>query len=438
MTRRAALAATLLPAAALLLAAATAHAQLMGTLSVDFVRADGRGRHVVFVSALDPSGQPVTDLEHACSAELDGRAVQDLVAQSTRARFKARSLAIVIDGTLLAKDTLPAVKDAVRAIARDLAPGDRIRVIGAGRKVRSKEASAGDAAALAASLGELADADTPLLYDALYDAARRESRRGGREGGAILLVTRGADGGSDRTLIEVLGLARTNRTLTPVMVTIVGDEGTAAEADRLQRLAAHPGGAYARVTSPVDLASELPPMLARALQRWVLTFTAAGWDPRAPRHRLEIVAAQGAERRQASFEYATADVLPPPWWRSPWWWIVPGALLLAAGAFLLAGRRRQHCLLVHEGGDEDGSWYEVLALSATLGAAAGNDVVFGDPMVSRNHAVLERRGRNIELVDLNSENGTFVNGERITRRVLVDGDRVSFGPDLHLVFETRG
>jgi len=221
-------------------------------------------------------------------------------------------------------------------------------------------------------------------------------------------------------------------------VTIVGDEGTAAEADRLQRLAAHTAGAYARVTSPVDLASGLPPMLARALQRWVLTFRAAPWDPRAPHHHLEVVVAQGSDRRRASLDYATADVLPPSWWRSPWWWIVPAMLVAALVAVRLAGRRRQLCLLVHDGGEEDGSWYEVLALPATLGAAAGNDVVFAEPMVSRNHAVLERRGRIIELVDLNSENGTFVNGERITRRVLVDGDRVSLGPDLHLVFEARG
>ena len=41
-------------------------------------------------------------------------------------------------------------------------------------------------------------------------------------------------------------------------------------------------------------------------------------------------------------------------------------------------------------------------------------------------------------MDLNSENGTFVNDERINRRLLVDGDRVSFGPHVHLIFEARG
>ena len=63
--------------------------------------------------------------------------------------------------------------------------------------------------------------------------------------------------------------------------------------------------------------------------------------------------------------------------------------------------------------------------------------MFPESEVSRNHAVLERRGRNIELADLNSENGTLVNGERITRRVLAEGDRISLGDAVHLIFEAR-
>ena len=100
-------------------------------------------------------------------------------------------------------------------------------------------------------------------------------------------------------------------------------------------------------------------------------------------------------------------------------------------------RRRQMCLLVHDGDDQDGIWYEVFTLPVTLGGAEGNDIVFPESEVSRNHAVLERRGRNIELADLNSENGTLVNGERITRRVLAEGDRISLGDAVHLIFEAR-
>ncbi|MEO5989876.1 MAG: FHA domain-containing protein [Candidatus Eisenbacteria bacterium] len=38
---------------------------------------------------------------------------------------------------------------------------------------------------------------------------------------------------------------------------------------------------------------------------------------------------------------------------------------------------------------------------------------------------------------MNSENGTLVNGERITRRVLAEGDRISLGDAVQLIFEAR-
>jgi FtsK/SpoIIIE family/FHA domain/zinc-ribbon domain len=51
-------------------------------------------------------------------------------------------------------------------------------------------------------------------------------------------------------------------------------------------------------------------------------------------------------------------------------------------------------------------------------------------VVSRRHASLEADGAGeVTLVDLASTNGTFVNGTRISRRALQDGDLVSFGPD---------
>jgi pSer/pThr/pTyr-binding forkhead associated (FHA) protein len=75
------------------------------------------------------------------------------------------------------------------------------------------------------------------------------------------------------------------------------------------------------------------------------------------------------------------------------------------------------CRLVVRSGEEAGCSFEIFGLPVTLGAAVGNDLVFPDARMSRNHAVLERRGSSVELADLNSENGTFVNGDRITGTV---------------------
>jgi pSer/pThr/pTyr-binding forkhead associated (FHA) protein len=51
-----------------------------------------------------------------------------------------------------------------------------------------------------------------------------------------------------------------------------------------------------------------------------------------------------------------------------------------------------------------------------------------EPLVSRRHASIERRGDGWVVVDLGSTNFTRVNGERVRReRELAHGDELSFG-----------
>ena len=54
-------------------------------------------------------------------------------------------------------------------------------------------------------------------------------------------------------------------------------------------------------------------------------------------------------------------------------------------------------------------------------------VVLSEPSVSRRHAQLVRREDSVVLEDLGSAVGTFVNDQRITAHILVDGDRIRFG-----------
>jgi pSer/pThr/pTyr-binding forkhead associated (FHA) protein len=69
----------------------------------------------------------------------------------------------------------------------------------------------------------------------------------------------------------------------------------------------------------------------------------------------------------------------------------------------------------------------------TVGRAHGADVVLEAPLVSRMHCRLES-GRDqgdeqdvLVVVDLGSTNGTFVNGHRVERSKLKDGDRLRVG-----------
>ena len=64
----------------------------------------------------------------------------------------------------------------------------------------------------------------------------------------------------------------------------------------------------------------------------------------------------------------------------------------------------------------------------TVGRGHGADIRLSDPSVSRLHAEIVRRGPYIYVADLGlSRYGTRVNGRPAARRVLDDGDVLSFG-----------
>ncbi len=69
----------------------------------------------------------------------------------------------------------------------------------------------------------------------------------------------------------------------------------------------------------------------------------------------------------------------------------------------------------------------------TVGRSSTNDVTIEDPSVSRKHAVFEKEGDSFFITDLNSSNGTYVNGKKVTERTEVSMTdtiivgRVNFG-----------
>jgi len=77
----------------------------------------------------------------------------------------------------------------------------------------------------------------------------------------------------------------------------------------------------------------------------------------------------------------------------------------------------------------DGATAVSLRLQAPLvvGRAAPSNVVLSAPRLSRRHASFVWESEGVFVEDLGSTNGTFVDGERVERLRLSDGDEVSFG-----------
>ena len=63
----------------------------------------------------------------------------------------------------------------------------------------------------------------------------------------------------------------------------------------------------------------------------------------------------------------------------------------------------------------------------TIGRDEHCTFAINDQSVSRTHAVVERKWGGLAITDLDSKNGTFVNGERIREKRLADGDQVVVG-----------
>ena len=63
----------------------------------------------------------------------------------------------------------------------------------------------------------------------------------------------------------------------------------------------------------------------------------------------------------------------------------------------------------------------------TLGRRPYNDIVIDNLAVSGEHAVMQMSGVDVFLEDLNSTNGTYVNGKAIKKQQLQSGDTVEIG-----------
>jgi hypothetical protein len=68
-----------------------------------------------------------------------------------------------------------------------------------------------------------------------------------------------------------------------------------------------------------------------------------------------------------------------------------------------------------------------LGMMVTIGRLPDNSVIIDNPAVSSHHACIFRDGDQFVVEDLQSTNGTFVNGKRVSRQALQQADTVLVG-----------
>src|SRR5450755_2583407 len=97
------------------------------------------------------------------------------------------------------------------------------------------------------------------------------------------------------------------------------------------------------------------------------------------------------------------------------------------------GQTPAACLVVLSGSSV-GEMYRLEKDQMVLGRGEKVDLRLIDDGISREHAQILRQGAQLVLEDLGSTNGTYCNGERVTRHPLAEGDKILIGSTTILKF----
>ncbi|MHC5038102.1 MAG: FHA domain-containing protein [Planctomycetota bacterium] len=92
-----------------------------------------------------------------------------------------------------------------------------------------------------------------------------------------------------------------------------------------------------------------------------------------------------------------------------------------------------------------GAWVILLKASLdtriTVGRESANDIWIDDVSISKQHCYFIQEGKDFQIADNNSTNGTFINGHPITphmNRTLRSGDKIGLGEQISFHFFLPG
>lgn len=394
--------------------------------------ADGERTVDLFLRAETDFGEPV---EHLRPVDLVVREDGDVVGSddvsltllSETGRGAACVLAIDNSRTMKGEPFQQAREAAVDFVER-LGSFDRLAVLAFSdevHEVASFDSARGEARVLLEELGVAEESLGTVLYDAVHRAIEMIRRRDDLPRRAFVIVfSDGKDSGSIHTLEEVIALGQGDESRPRTPVSSIGYARFGQEGlETLQTISDRTRGEFFHASSTLDLRSFFNEIWRQMMRSYVVRFPSS-MD--GERHTIEVTVEGLTARRTARYP----DIA------GPWWpWLLGLAVLAAvAGGVAWALRAPRAGRLVFAGGDTPGRSVPVRGPRMRIGGLPENDLVISAPTVSRQHAQILVRGGRVEIEDLGSSNGTFVNGSPVRMAELSPGDKLRLG-DVELVFE---
>jgi hypothetical protein len=274
------------------------------------------------------------------------------------------------------------------------------------------------------------EVDSESLSTVLYDGVSKavELIRLGEElprRAFVIVFSDGKDSGSNRSLEQVVASSQGTELRPPTLIFTLGYARFGGEGlEILRRLSKETGGDFLRAESTIHLSTFFNEIYNQMQQSYVVRFPA---DMDGEAHAIEVSTEGQSDSRSAKYpDY------PMPIWRYLIV-IVPLAALVALLAILLT-RGRSAGRLVFVGGPRAGEVVPLKGAKTRIGALPDNEVVIPTDTISRYHAAIHVKGRRAEIEDLNSRNGTFLNGTAIRTAPLQSGDKIRLA-DVDLVYE---
>lgn len=99
---------------------------------------------------------------------------------------------------------------------------------------------------------------------------------------------------------------------------------------------------------------------------------------------------------------------------------------------ILSGDGNSAMIFIHRGAQK-GARFLVTPEGVTIGRSPESSIFLDDVTVSRKHATIVKAGTNFTFKDSGSLNGSYVNNESVTEKVLQSGDEIQIGK-FHLLF----